>query len=194
MLTTLSACSYTQLLVYRRGEIVSEDEGESVSHRRDSKGKGAQKPKSDAWKRPRKSKLKVEHQTYEQIVQSAGEKAQAPGVGKIYDATSGEVRLCFMIGYLAISYTFQMREISSISDIVSASWTPSTDAMRIPEVRHNLRLIVDVARGDLDGLAREAKALQARRNWVRDEDARLRRMVQEEAEREYSELPTSDLS
>ncbi|KAF8523620.1 GC-rich sequence DNA-binding factor-like protein-domain-containing protein [Gautieria morchelliformis] len=149
----------------RRGEIVSEDESDSVSRRRDSKGKGAQKPKSDAWRRPRKPKLKVEHQTYEQIVQNAGEKAQTPGVGKIYDATSGE-----------------MREISSISEIVSTSWTPSTDAMRIPEVRHNLRLIVDVAKGDLDGLAREAKALQARRNWVRDEDARLRRTIQEEAE------------
>jgi tuftelin-interacting protein 11 len=57
--------------------------------------------------------------------------------------------------------------------------------MRIPEVRHNLRLIVDVAKGDLDGLAREAKALEERKKWVRNEDARLRRKVEEEAERGY---------
>lgn len=77
-----------------------------------------------------------------------------------------------------------MREISSLAGISSASWTPSTDSMRIPEVRHNLRLIVDVAKGDLDGLAREAKALETRKNWVHTEDARLRRQIQEEADRE----------
>lgn len=77
-----------------------------------------------------------------------------------------------------------MREISSLAGISSASWTPSTDSMRIPEVRHNLRLIVDVAKGDLDGLAREAKALETRKNWVHTEDARLRRKIQEEADRE----------
>jgi len=79
-----------------------------------------------------------------------------------------------------------MREVSSIADIASASWTPSADTMRIPEVRHNLRLIVDVAKGDLDGLAREAKALEERKKWVRNEDARLRRKVEEEAERKCS--------
>ena len=76
-----------------------------------------------------------------------------------------------------------MREISSLADISSASWTPSTDSMRIPEVRHNLRLIVDAAKSDLDGLTREAKALEARKKWIHDEDARLRRKISEEADR-----------
>ena len=81
-----------------------------------------------------------------------------------------------------------MREISSLTDIVSASWAPSADAMRIPEVRHNLRLIVDAAKGDLDGLAREAKALEVRKTWVHTEDARLRRKIREEAERESDSI------
>lgn len=86
-----------------------------------------------------------------------------------------------------------MREISSLTDIASASWTPSTDLTRIPEVRHNLRLIVDVAKGDLDGLAREAKALEARKRWVHTEDARLRRKIQEEAERKFATLSLPSL-
>lgn len=73
-----------------------------------------------------------------------------------------------------------MREVSSLADI--ASWTPSTDTMRIPEVRHNLRLIVDVAKGELDGLAREAKAAQDRKQWIQKEDIRLRHAIKEEAD------------
>ncbi|KAF8587943.1 TFP11-domain-containing protein [Ramaria rubella] len=148
----------------RRGEVVSEDE-EDVPRKRGVKGKGSQKPQSDVWKKPKKTKVKVEHQTYEQIIQNAGQDAQTASIGKIYDATSGE-----------------MREVSSLADIASASWTPSTDSMRIPEVRHNLQLIVDAAKSDLDGLTREARALEERKKWVHNEGARLRQKVQEEAE------------
>jgi len=54
--------------------------------------------------------------------------------------------------------------------------------MRLPEVRHNLRLITEACKGDLDGLAREARALEERKKWIRQEDARLRKKVEEEAE------------
>jgi len=64
-----------------------------------------------------------------------------------------------------------------------ASWTPSTDSTRIPEVRHNVRLIAEAAARDLEGLAREAKDIQNRRRTIGDEEARLRRKVDEEAER-----------
>jgi tuftelin-interacting protein 11 len=64
-----------------------------------------------------------------------------------------------------------------------SSWTPSTDPTRIPEVRHNLRLIVDSAKSDLDGLAREGRTLEERKKWVRAEEARLAKKVQDEAER-----------
>lgn len=73
-----------------------------------------------------------------------------------------------------------MREISSLAGI--ASWTPSTDTMRIPEVRHNLRLIVDIAKGELDGLAREAKKMQDRKKHIEKEDIRLWRIIQQETE------------
>jgi tuftelin-interacting protein 11 len=64
-----------------------------------------------------------------------------------------------------------------------ASWTPSTDSTRIPEVRHNVRLIAEAAARDLEGLAREAKEIQKRKQTVRGEEARLRKKIDEEAER-----------
>lgn len=74
--------------------------------------------------------------------------------------------------------------MSSLADVSIASWTPSADPMRIPEVRHNLRLIADACKVDLDGLAREAKALEERKKWVRDEGTRLTQKIEEEADRE----------
>lgn len=78
---------------------------------------------------------------------------------------------------------FQPREVSSLADVSIASWTPTTDPMRLPEVRHNLRLITEACKGDLDGLAREARALEERKKWVQQEDERLRKRVDEEAQR-----------
>lgn len=77
-----------------------------------------------------------------------------------------------------------MREVSSIADVSVASWTPTSDATRIPEVRHNLRLVVESAKSDLEGLAREAKVLEARKRHLREEDVRLRRKIKDEADRE----------
>lgn len=56
--------------------------------------------------------------------------------------------------------------------------------MRLPEIRHNLRLITESCRTDLDGLAKEARALEERKKWIKVEDARLRKQVDDEAERE----------
>lgn len=64
-----------------------------------------------------------------------------------------------------------------------SSWTPSTDPTRIPEVRHNLRLILESSKSELDGLAREAKALEDRKKAIALEQARLSKKVQEEAQR-----------
>lgn len=49
-------------------------------------------------------------------------------------------------------------------------------------MRHNIRLIADACKSDLDGLAREAKALRERKQFVISEDARLRKKVEDEAE------------
>ena len=73
--------------------------------------------------------------------------------------------------------------MSSLAEVSIASWTPSTDSTRIPEVRHNVRLIAEAAASDLEGLAREAKEIQKRRLTVQGEEARLRKKINEEAER-----------
>ncbi len=71
-----------------------------------------------------------------------------------------------------------------MAEISLNSWSPSNDPTRIPEVRHNIRLITDACKSDFDGLAREAKSLDEKKKWVIREDARLRKNVEEEAERE----------
>jgi hypothetical protein len=65
----------------------------------------------------------------------------------------------------------------------------TNDPTRIPEVRHNVRLIADACKTDLDGLAREAKSLQERKTFVIAEDARLRKKIEDEAECESESLP-----
>ena len=75
--------------------------------------------------------------------------------------------------------------MSSLAEVSIASWTPSTDSTRIPEVRHNVRLIAEAAARDLEGLAREAKEIKKRRQTVQGEEARLRKKINEEAERTF---------
>lgn len=60
--------------------------------------------------------------------------------------------------------------------------------MRLPELRHNLRLITEACKNDLDGLAKEAREIEQRKKWVRDEDRRLRKQLEDEAERMYPPL------
>ena len=57
---------------------------------------------------------------------------------------------------------------------------------RIPEVRHNIRLIAESCKSDLDGLAREAKSLEQRKQYNAVEDNRLRKKVEVEADRACS--------
>ncbi|THH11314.1 hypothetical protein EW145_g734 [Phellinidium pouzarii] len=150
----------------RRGEVVSDDDEEKVAKRSKEKGKTReQTPREDVWKKPKKSKIKVEHKTYEEIIAEAGGEPPPPGIGKIIDATGAT-----------------LREVSSLADVSIASWTPSTDPMRIPEVRHNLRLIAEACKVDLEGLAREAKVLADRKKWIQSEDPKLRRKIENEAE------------
>ena len=81
------------------------------------------------------------------------------------------------------NFALKPREVASLADVSMASWTPTTDPMRLPEIRHNLRLITETCKGDLDGLAKEARTIQERRKWVQQEDERLRKRVDDEAER-----------
>ncbi|KAF5338393.1 hypothetical protein D9611_012515 [Ephemerocybe angulata] len=148
----------------RRGEVVSDDEDDPLTKKLKKKAKEAEKKRSDVWKKPKKVKTKVEHKSYEQILAEAGEPPAPAGLGQIIDATGAVPR-----------------EVSSLAEVSRNSWAPTSDLTRIPEVRHNVRLIAEACKTDLDGLAREAKALQERKNFVIAEDARLRKRVEEEA-------------
>lgn len=75
----------------RRGEVVSDDE-EEARPKKGRKPKGQQQERSDAWKKPKKTKKKIEHKTYEQIVAEAGQDAPA-NIGQIIDATGATVSL-----------------------------------------------------------------------------------------------------
>jgi tuftelin-interacting protein 11 len=119
-------------------------------------------------KQSRKKKVVVEHKTYEEIVQAAGlepSTATVAGVGPIIEATGAT-----------------LREVSSLAEVSNMmSWTPSTDTTRIPEIRHNVRLIVEMAASDVRGLAKEGKALRERKKYVEAEDMRLRKRITDEA-------------
>ena len=155
----------------RRGKVVSDDEDEK-ERKRARKTRGIKDPeeRAEVWrtKQTKKKKIVVEHKTYEEIVQAAGlepSTATAAGIGPIIDATGAT-----------------LREVSSLAEVSNAaSWTPSTDPTRIPEIRHNVRLIVEMAASDVRGLAKEGKALQERRKYVEAEDMRLRKRITNEA-------------
>lgn len=77
----------------RRGEKVSDDEDEKAKRRQERRKTKGQGQREDVWKKPRKSKIKVKHKTYEEIIAEAGEEAPAPGVGKIIDGTGATVNI-----------------------------------------------------------------------------------------------------
>ncbi|EIW66866.1 hypothetical protein TREMEDRAFT_69868 [Tremella mesenterica DSM 1558] len=157
----------------RRGEKVSDDE-EEKPRRRGKAGRaggndGPNREQEQGWKNQRKVKVKVEHKTYEQLLAEAGQSAAA-GVGQIIDARGGE-----------------MKEVSSMSALSLSSWTPTSDSTQLPELRHNLRLILDVGKDDVTAAAREGKMINERRAWSLKEEERARRRV-EEADKESRRL------
>lgn len=78
----------------RRGEVVSDDEQEKKEKRKKGQGKGSQQAeRADAWKKPKKQKIKVEHKSYEQIIAESGIEAPTAGVGMIIDATGATVNV-----------------------------------------------------------------------------------------------------
>lgn len=84
----------SKLEAKRRGEAVSDDEGDNAKPKGGKKA--AKGPKrSDAWKKPKKVKIKVEHKTYEQIVAEASQEAAPAGIGMIIDATGATVSISF---------------------------------------------------------------------------------------------------
>jgi tuftelin-interacting protein 11 len=84
----------SKLEAKRRGEVASDDDDEAGPKKGGKKA--TKEPKrSDAWKKPKKVKTKVEHKTYEQIIAEAGQNVAPAGIGMIIDATGATVSIYF---------------------------------------------------------------------------------------------------
>lgn len=73
----------------------------------------------------------------------------------------------------------QLKEVQSLSSLSLSTWTPSSDSTRLPELRHNLRLIVDAAKQDVSGLVKEGKKVHERRRWALREEEISRTKAEE---------------
>ncbi|KDN37748.1 TFP11-domain-containing protein [Tilletiaria anomala UBC 951] len=156
----------------RRGQVFSSDEEDQAADKGNGQGKGKAKTRDGrsagprAWtkaeKKPRKPK--IEHRTYEEIIEEAGTLPSTDaGIGQIIDATGRE-----------------MREVSSLASALAQHAVPTSDSTRLPELRHNLRLICDCNRQALDELAKEGAAIRDRQKWVQRElEEAERRIIKE---------------
>ncbi|OXH30890.1 tuftelin-interacting protein 11 [Cryptococcus neoformans] len=159
----------------RQGVTFSDDEDDEVPRRRRHREKGPKvhKEKSEedqSWRRQKKVKVKVQHKTYEQLLAEAGDAVPAAGIGLVLDARGGE-----------------LKEVQSLSSLSLSTWTPSSDSTRLPELRHNLHLIVEAAKQDVSGLVREGKKVNERRRWALREEE-ISRAKAEEASIKISRL------
>lgn len=157
----------------------SDDDSDSGPGKRKGKGKGkgrvqdgaSSAAKSDgppAWKQPKPRKPKVHHMSYEEIVaqqQGGSTSTSAAGVGAIYDLSGNQLSAASLSG------------AAHIHDV------PTSDGTRLPELRHNLAIILDGTKGDLDNLAREGVNVNNRRTYMKREEARVQQTVKIEAER-----------
>jgi tuftelin-interacting protein 11 len=141
----------------RKGELEEEEEPRSRGGRGKKKGGSsqAQGPPRDGWKREKRVKVRVEHKTYDELI--AEEDTTRAGVGLVLDARGGD-----------------LKAVESLSKLSLSTWTPTADTMQLPELRHNLRLILDVSRGEVTNLAKEGKAVNEKRRWSTREEERAR--------------------
>lgn len=151
----------------RKGELVEE---EPKAPKRGGR-KGPQRPPGasrEGWQKHKKVKVKVTHKSYEELLAEEGADTTRPGVGLVIDARGGE-----------------MKTVESIADLSLSGWTPTADVTQLPELRHNLRLVLDVTRGDVGNLVREGKAVNERRRWSTRDEQRSRQRAEESSKGNY---------
>lgn len=117
--------------------------------------------KNNAWKKSAAPKRpKKEYKTAEEIMLEASI-ATPPAAVKIIDMTGKQVR-----------------EVQSVASAISS---PTPDgSMFLPELRHNLALIVSMAQGDLEIQAREIKNLTDRKVQLDTEEDKMTTQTQEQ--------------
>ncbi|KAJ4477684.1 hypothetical protein C8J55DRAFT_489694 [Lentinula edodes] len=158
----------------RRGEVVSvEEKSKKEGEVKDSK-------QAEAWRKPREVTTKIQHKTYEEILAEAGiETSTSARIGQIIDATGAVV---------TSRSQFAGRRLNQLMDSYNGLYTN-------PEVPHNVRLIAESCKTDIDGLAREGKLLEERKKLVVQEDLRLRKRIEDETECKHPRFPfPNDLS
>ncbi|KAH8556495.1 GC-rich sequence DNA-binding factor-like protein-domain-containing protein [Umbelopsis sp. PMI_123] len=143
----------------RRGEVVSDEEMEEApvktKKRRDAWKKDVLTPSVEKEEMPSKSrKSKVVYKTASEIIKESA--TSQPIAEKIIDMTGPAVR-----------------EITSLSQVRSQSPTMMETSTRLPELRHNLRLIADLSLSDLDHLTREKRLGEVRAQNLEQEREQL---------------------
>ncbi|UZJ57074.1 hypothetical protein CBS101457_006394 [Exobasidium rhododendri] len=154
----------------RRGEEVSTDEDERDKRKKGSRPEQKTRARVEkvakAWTQPEKKprKPKVEHRTYEQILENHGQSAATQaGVGQIIDAAGNE--------------------FSSISAALAKHSVPTNESTQLVEIRHNLRIICVGNETALKSLAREGANIQEKNKWLlRDQQESQRRILREQQE------------
>ncbi|TIA93585.1 hypothetical protein E3P99_00069 [Wallemia hederae] len=137
----------------RRGEVVSDDEEDIKEKRR--RGHQAQQQEKKSWKsKQARTKTKTQHMTYEEVLEALGNQPEVQtSVGPILDLTGAKPQ-----------------EVTTSLASHLSSWTPTSDSTKLPELRHNIRLIADESRGQLEGLAREARVINDRRKVLLEQE------------------------
>lgn len=126
-------------------------------------------PRTGQWKRSVKKKKVAYKSAQELIAEQEGAPVAPAGVAqatKILDMTGREVR-----------------EVSDISEITSGTAAFDVTAARLPELRHNVGLLADVARQDLLHLTRQARIEKTRQQQLRRQQEAISTQAEEEKRR-----------
>lgn len=126
--------------------------------------KQQQQPKREAWKRKTR-KPKTVYKTAAAIIADSAEQPAPATQQKVIDMRGPTVR--------EVSLADLERE--------SPSWQETTT--RLPELRHNLRLIVDLARGDLENLARDRSSNELRLKALEEDCSLIQQRRQVDSDR-----------
>ncbi|KAJ3035547.1 hypothetical protein HK097_004179, partial [Rhizophlyctis rosea] len=135
--------------------------------------KKEKKPKVDGWKKSsagvggKGRKKKPQYKTAEEIIreQESGPvplTADIPQSSKIIDMTGKQTRV--------------LDDLSNIS-----STAPFEESKYIPELLHNVRLIADLAKGDLEHVGRQIRIEASKREVLEKDTKRLEAAVEDEA-------------
>lgn len=147
----------------RKGEISEEDEEEVQKPKRRNAWKAKEPTMTDTSRKSKKAPKTVYKTAAEIIAETEDGIPASSAQQKIIDMTGPTIR-----------------EISMADIKRTDSPTLMEVTTRLPELRHNLRLIVDLARNDLENLSREKKSTAFRMQSMQDELSTIKQFLDKE--------------